>query len=140
MTTYPASPRKRYGLLVLATILLVFAGVCLYAGAHSRFIRDLGVLAILASVQLVRLARTAGRTTPSVGEIQRPTAGTQSGPGRLLWAISILLVPLLLGSFFLLHIDAANGGHYAWAADVFAGVGLVCAVVWGALVVKVRRG
>lgn len=138
MVTYPEAPRKRYGLVVLAAILLVFAGVCLYAGSASRLIRDLGVIAILASVQLVRLSRGARRTP--VGEIQKPPVGTQSGPGRLLWVVSIGLVPVLLGSFLLLHIDAANGGHYAWPADVFAGVGLLCAVVWGFLVVKVRRG
>jgi hypothetical protein len=62
------------------------------------------------------------------------------GPGRLLWIISLALVPLLAAAFFLLHIDAVNGGHEAWPADVFGGVGLACAVVWGYLVAKLFGG
>jgi hypothetical protein len=47
----------------------------------------------------------------------------------------------LLGtSAFLLHIDAVNGGHEAWPPDIFAGVALVCAGVWGSLIVKLQRG
>ena len=137
MVTYPEAPRRRYGLLVLAAILLVFAGVCLCAGTDSRLIRDLGVIAILASIQPVRLSRGASRTP--AGEIQKTPIGTRSGAGRLLWVVSIGLVPMLLASFLLLRIDAANGGHHAWPADVFAGIGILCAGVWGLLVVKVGR-
>ena len=43
-------------------------------------------------------------------------------------------------AFFLLHMDALNGGHEAWPADLFAGVGLACAILWGVLVAKIFGG
>ena len=135
MVTYSEAPRKRYGLLVLAVILLVFAGVCLFAGGHNRSIRGLGLTATMASVALVKL----GVGLPS-GRNQTSGPGAQNSPGRrLLWILSIALVPVVIGAWLLLQRDASNGGHQVWPVDVFAGVGLVCAVVWSLLLARLAR-
>jgi hypothetical protein len=59
------------------------------------------------------------------------------GPARGLWVASIALVPLLGIAWFLLDRDAVNGGHEAWPVDVFAGVGLVCTLVWSCFAAKI---
>ena len=116
--------RKRYDVYALAILLLLLGGVGIYLGSHNYPIRALGLVAIMASVHFVRISHVHdGRG------IDRKTA---KGPGRLLWIISLALVPLLGASAFVLNMDAVHGGHEAWPADVFAGVALVCAGVWGA--------
>lgn len=128
---------KRYVLFVLAIPLLLLGGLGIYVGSHNYPIRALGVVAIMASAYLVRIShvhRKPGLLVEAGGPGTDFTIA--KGPGRLLWIISLALVPLLGGALFLMHIDAVNGGHEAWPADVFGGVGLVCAVVWGYLIAK----
>ena len=140
MSTSQNVVRKRYGLFVLATLLLLFGGVGIYLGSHNYAIRVLGLAAIMASVYLVRISNVHDR--PGLPEASRrgKYPKTAKGQGRLLWIVSVALVPLLGASFFLLHIDAVNGGHEAWPADVFAGVVLACAIVWGYLAAKIYGG
>jgi hypothetical protein len=124
--------RKRYGLFVVALLLLLLGGVGIYFGSHNFPIRFLGLVAIMASAYFVRISHVRDRS----GLAQARDRGVElktEGPGRLLWIVSIALVPLLGAAFFLLHIDAVNGGHDAWPVDVFAGVVLACAVVWSYL-------
>jgi hypothetical protein len=129
--------RKRYGLFVLAILLLLFGGVGIYLGSHNYAIRVLSLVAIMASVYLTRISHVHDRSGLPEASGRGEGLKTAKGPGRLLWVVSIALVALLGASFFLLHIDAINGGHEAWPADVFAGVGLVCAIVWSYLAAKI---
>ncbi len=124
------------GLFVLAVVLLVFAGACIYFGSNNFSIRTLGAVAILASVYLVRVARGVHDRSvlPKVNSVE------YGGLSRLLWILSLALVPLLGASGYLLHIDAKNGGHETWPVDLFFGVVLVCAGVWACLAVKLRGG
>lgn len=131
VVTYPKGPRKSYSLFVLAILLLLFGGVAFALGGHDFTIRTLGLLAIVASTYLVRMSNVRDATGPA------PGLKIDQDPGRMLWVISIALVPLLVASFFLLHVDALNGGHDAWPVYLFAGVVLVCAGVWGALVARI---
>ena len=132
---------KRNGLFLLAILLLFLGGAGVYVGTHNSPIRALGVVTIAASAYLVRISRVHDRSSlPEVTGRGRDFRTTKGPLGTLLWIISLALVPLLGAAFWLLHIDAANGGHEAWPADVFAGVGLSCAVVWGCLVAKVLGG
>src|SRR5208337_3450144 len=131
--------RKRYVLFVLAILLLLLGGLGIYVGSHNYPIRALGVVAIMGSAYLVRISHHDRSGLPEASG-PRTDLKIPKGPGRPLWIISIALVPLLAAAFFLLHIDAVNGGHEAWPADVFAGVGLACAVVWGFLVAKIFGG
>jgi len=95
---------------------------------------------IMVSAYLVRISHVHDRSGLPEASGPRTDFKIAKGPGRLLWIISLALVPLLGAAFFLLHIGAVNGGHEAWPADVFAGVGLACAVVWGFLVAKIFGG
>src|SRR5882672_2351583 len=129
MTPSPHVGRKKYGLFVLAIILILLGGVGVYLGSNNYLIRVLGSVSLLVSVYLVRISRVHHESS-----LPKANATEYGGPNRLLWIVSLALVPLLGASAFLLHIDAVNGGHEAWPADVFAGVALVCAAVWGCLI------
>jgi hypothetical protein len=131
--------RKRYVLFVAAILLLLLGGVGIYLGSQNYPIRVLGLVAIMASAYLVRISQVHGRSDLPEARGQVKGLKTANGPGRLLWVISMALVLLLSGAYFLMYIDAKNGGHEAWPADVFAGVVLACAVVWGYLAAKIFR-
>jgi hypothetical protein len=137
VTTHQSVVRKRYGLFVLAILLLLLGGAGLYFGSHNYPIRALGLIAIMASAYLARISHVHDRLGLPEASGRLKDLKTAKGPGRLLWILSLALVPLLGASAFLLHIDAANGGHKAWPVDVFAGVGLACAGVWGCLAAKI---
>ena len=123
---------KRYGLFALAILLLMLGGVGIYFGSHNYPIRSLGIMAILASIYLVRISRVRGRSVfPEASG--RTMELTTEGPGHWLWIVSLVLVPLLGAAFYLMHIDFANGGHEAWPVYVFAGVALACIIIWSYL-------
>jgi hypothetical protein len=128
---------KRYGLFVLAILILLLGGVGIYVGSHNYPIRALGLAAVMASAYLVRISHVRDRSDLPEAQGRGKDLKRAKGPGRLLWIISLALVLLLGASLFLLYIDAVNGGHEAWPADVFAGVVLACAVVWGYLAAKI---
>jgi hypothetical protein len=136
MITRQNAPRKQYGLLALAVILLLLGGVVIYVGSRNFAIRAVGIAIVMASAYLVQVSNVHKRSglPEANGVVNNRNVKAQ---GRLLWIVSLSLVPVLAGAWYLLHLDAANGGHLAWPADVFAGIGLVCAVVWGLLVVKI---
>lgn len=124
---------KRPSLFVLAILLLLLGGVGIYAGSHNYPIRVIGVLAIVAGAYFVRATHVQNRSRSNQGTNLKIAIG----PARSLWIVSLALVPLLGAAFWLMYIDAENGGHEAWPADVFAGVGLACAIVWGYLAAKI---
>lgn len=140
MITRQGGSRKQYGLRALAVILLLFGGVLIYIGSHNFAIRFVGLAVVMVSVYLVQASNVHNRSglPEASGEVNRPIAAT--APGRLLWMISLSLVPVVAGAWYLLHLDALNGGQTAWPAYLFAGVAVVCAVVWGLLVVSVSGG
>jgi hypothetical protein len=129
--------RKRYGIFVLAILLLLLGAVGAYLGSNNYPIRVLGLASIMTSVYLARISRIRNGSRLLDAGGPGKNYKIEKGPGRLLWIVSLALVPLLGASGYLLRIDAANGGHEAWPADVFAGVVLACASVWGCLVAKI---
>jgi hypothetical protein len=120
---------KRYSLFAAAILLLLAGGVGIYLGSDNYLIRVLGLVSILASLNLVRISRVHGGS--SLPTARGRESKIEKGSGRLLRVVSLALVLLLGASGFLLHIDAANGGHSTWPADLFAGVSIACAIVWG---------
>jgi drug/metabolite transporter (DMT)-like permease len=119
--------------LRLLAVLLGLLGVVLFVlESHNFVIRSFGLLAILASVQLVRVSRAL---TPSYGRLDLPGSNR---PGRIMWFVGIGLLPLAVFSFWLLHIDALHGGHAVWPVFVFAGVVLAGAGVWGYIIAKLN--
>jgi len=139
MITGQSAPRKQYGLLALAVVLLLLGGVVIYVGSHNFAIRAVGIAIVMASTYLVQFSNRHKRSgLPEVnGAVNDRNV---KGQGRLLWIVSLSLVPVLAGAWYLLHLDAASGGKVAWPADVFAGIGLVCAVVWSLLIVRISGG
>jgi hypothetical protein len=133
VTTSQNVARKRYSLFVLAILLLLLAAACFLLGSNYSGIRPFAGLAVLASVYLVRISNVRGQQAVPIVLVQGADAKAEKQQDRRLWIISLALVPLLGASLLLMYIDALNGGHDAWPAYVFAGVGLVCAGVWGAL-------
>ena len=125
--------KKRYGLFVLALLLLAAGGVGLFLGLHNPMIRSLGLMAVMISAYLVRASRVHNRPVSVVASGQGADFTAANGPGRLLWIVSVSLVPIVAGAWYLLHLDAVNGGQTAWPVYLFAGVAVVCAVVWGLL-------
>jgi hypothetical protein len=53
---------KRYGLFVMAILLLLLGGVGIYVGSHNYPIRALGVVAVMASACLVRISHVHDRS------------------------------------------------------------------------------
>ena len=123
---------KRHVLRSLAVLLGLLGIVLFVLESHDFVIRSFGLLAILASVQLVRMSRAQ---TPSYGRLD--LAGSNR-PGRIMWFVGIGLLPLAGFSFWLLHIDALHGGHPTWPVYVFAGVALACAGVWSYIIAKLN--
>ena len=138
---------RRYGLFACAILLLLLGGAGVYFGSENFLIRALGSAATIASVYVARISRnpirsrladTLNRTDNELAKTLRRTDNELAkGPGRVLWGVSIALVPLLGISWLLLNRDAVNGGHEVWPVDVFAGVGLVCTLVWSFLAAKI---
>jgi hypothetical protein len=132
------NPHKRYGLLILAALVLLIGGAGIYLGRHNYAIRAVGLVAVLASSDLVRRSRAYARQgvpeTLAMGE----RGGPAEGPLRALWIVSAALAVLLGVSLFLMHLSDVNGGHEVWPVYLFAGVGLLGAVVWSYLAVMIR--
>jgi len=130
-----AIPRKRHILRALAILLALFGAAIFVLESHNFLIRSLGLLAILASVQLVRMSRAQ---TPSFGRLD--LAGN-NGPGRVMWAVAIGLLVLAAVSLWFLYTDALHGARTVWPVYLFAGVGLACAGVWSYIAAQlVSRG
>jgi hypothetical protein len=140
MITLQNAPRNQRGLRVVSVILLVLGGVFIFIGSHNFAVRAIGLGFVLACTYLIRISKDRSRAglAAASGEVNKPNM--TGVPGRLLWIVSVSLVPALVCAWYLLQLDAANGGKEAWPVDVFAGVGLVCAAVWSLLMVKVFGG
>ncbi len=132
------TPKKNYALFSLAIILLLVAGVCLYLGTHNFQIRSLGIAAILASTSCVRISRMHNRSNLPDADGREQYLKKPSGPGRPLWIVSSALAPLLVAAFLLMSSDAVtDGGNATWPVDMFAGVAVVCTIVWSYLAAKI---
>jgi len=134
MTDSQSGPGRRYGLYLLAVVLLLVGGAGIIFGSHNFQIRALGSIAILASVRVVQASRR-----PALPEgFRRIGESTPANDSRRsLWIASIALVPCFAASLFLLHIDAVNGAREAWPFYVFGAVGLVSFFVWIRLAIKI---
>jgi hypothetical protein len=114
-------------------VLFALAAVALLLGSSYPSIRPLAGLLCIAGAYLGRMSNRQG--SQSFANV--PVAGVgfdeQKRFRRLLWVLSIALVPLLAVSLILMYVDQANGGNETWPVYVFGGVSLACAAVWGGL-------
>jgi FtsH-binding integral membrane protein len=131
--------KKRYVLFSLAIVLFALAAIAFLVGPSYSSVRPFGGIACIAAVYLVRMSNVhRSQSLPNV-----PVAGVgfteERRFRRRLWVMSIALVPLLGVALILMYVDAANGGKESWPAYVFAGVGLICAAVWGGLIANISN-
>ena len=136
MITSQKAPRKRYGLFILAVLILLSGGAALYVGSHDFMIRSLGLVAILVSVYLVRISHVHDRSDFSGTSGRSADIKAAKGPGRLLWIVSLALLPILAASYLYMDYVAAHGGYTGLPAYLFAGVIVICATVWGYLATR----
>lgn len=130
------NPRKRWGLFILASVLLLAGVAILYLRPDDFLFRTLAIVAFVVSARVVRVA-VQSRSGSFGG--QAADAKAIKRPGPLLWTVSIaMLVPAGLSSFFL-YRDALDGYHEAWPLKVFAVVAVACALVWSYLAYKLAR-
>ena len=139
MTVSQEVPRKRYGLFILAILLLLSGGAALYVGSHNFAIRSLGLVAIVASAYLVRISRVHSRSGSSVASGEGVDSKATTRPGRLLWTVSIALLLLAGVSYLNLYNDALHGYYEVWPVYVFAVVGVAYVLVWSYLVSRIVR-
>lgn len=131
MTSLEGIPRKRYGLFVLAILMLLGGAAALFFAwsSFTRRIEDfviwlLGLLMIVASTYLVRISNVRARPGAVAGEDR-----ASKRPGALLWLMGAASVIALVISYHYLYRDALGGYHEVWPVDVFAAVALISASV-----------
>jgi hypothetical protein len=125
---------SRHVLFAVGVVLLILAGITLLVQSDDPAIRPIGIGACFIGVYLIRTSTTRRRSALGAREVAFKT--TQS-PNRLLWVVSAALSPLSVIAFLYLENDAAHGYHQVLPVYVFAGVAIVCAVVWSSLVSKI---
>lgn len=131
--TAPKTPQRRPIVLILAILLLAFAGATFIFAPDSFAIRSSGLLAILISVPLIRRSKVRSRTAPVVSGKGWVSTKPSNRPSRVVWIAGIVSLAAVGASYFCMYIDALHGGHHVWPAYVFAGAGLVCAGIWGSI-------
>jgi len=133
------TPPRRYGLLIFALLLLFSGGATLFWGMHNFILHFVGLVMIVASTYFFRISRFYVRSSSSVASGPSTDFKTSNGPGRLLWVVSIALLLLAGASYLNLYRDALNGYHEVAPVYIFAGVGVLCAVVWSYLASRIIR-
>ena len=120
--------KKNYALFGLAIALLFVAVAAMYLGEHAFLVRNVGILALLASVGLVRMSKVHARSDSTGAALPKRR------PSRRMWlggAVLLLATGLSAGA---LYYDAVHGHHAVWPVYVFAAVGFVTSGYVAALV------
>ena len=130
---------KRLSLFILAVVLLLSGGAAFYVGSHNFAIRSIGILAVIASVYLVRISNVHGRSGLPVAGGQAVALKATNGPGRVAWGVAIGLLLVLGVSLFYLYDDALHGYQEVLPVYMFAAAGFACAIGWGYLFARMIR-
>jgi len=94
-------------------------------------------MAVMISAYLVRASRVHNRPVSVVASGQGADFTAAMGQDVYFGSSRYLWCRLWQVRGTLLHLDAVNGGQTAWPVYLFAGVAVVCAVVWGLLAAKI---
>jgi cytochrome bd-type quinol oxidase subunit 2 len=139
MTPSQQGPGKiRRGLFAGAILLLLAAGTAFSMGGKDFTIQSLGLVALIASVCLVRASNVhSTRSAVVITSSQGRDSNAKSSGGRLIWIIGTAMLPIAVASYFYLRQDALHGYHEVLPVYVFAGVAVLCAGVWSYLVSRV---
>ena len=112
-------PKKSYALFGLAVALLLVGGAAMYLGQHAFLVRNVGILAVLSSVALVRMSNVHARSDSTAA------AYPPRRPSRRMWVGGGLLLVATALSAGTLYEDAVHGYHAVWPVYLFAAVALV---------------
>jgi len=136
MTKPNINPRKRYGIFALAVVLFL-SGVVLLVGVNNLLIRSFSGLMFVISVYLLKISNVHNRAGVIAvrGNEKYPEEMTKH-PSPVMWAVGIGALVVAVGAFLFLYRDVLEGYQEIWPVYVFAGVGFVCALIWGYLIAK----
>lgn len=132
-------PQKRYNLLALAVLLLALACALFVTAPNSFMMRSLGLVAILVSVWLVRVSNVHSQASNGSKGDEETGSATGKRLGGVDWIVGVTSLLAAGAAYLYLRNDALTGYHQILPVYVFAGVGVVCMVVWGYLAVKLLR-
>ena len=127
---------------MLAWILLICAGVALLVGIgiHDNEIRAVGAVLCVVSASFFKISKNQIPTDLDRTGPETRISATNKRANQLLWIASLESVPLLGTSFHFLYRDAVRGYDQFWPVYLFAGVSVVCASIWGALIAGLFSG
>jgi uncharacterized YccA/Bax inhibitor family protein len=131
--------QKRYGLFVMAIVLLLSGGAALFIGPHDLAVHSASILAIIASAYLVRVSHIGALPSTSATIMQKQDFIAARRPRRLTWAVGIGLLLALAASYVWMRNDAMHGGQSGLPAYVFGGLVVSAGIVWGYLFSRLRR-
>jgi uncharacterized membrane protein len=117
----------------MAILAIVSGGAIAYV-TSSFTIRSVGMILLIFGVYLGRLARGTAQTDL----VTAPTAASNR-PGPVLWAVAIALSLAAAVAFYYLYKDALQGYHQTVPVYAFAGIALICGLVWAALLARLVR-
>jgi hypothetical protein len=124
------------GLFVLGLVTLLSGGVV----AASRFDNfkywSLGFLACVVGLWLMRISKSQGLSGGRQIYQESANPAKLERPRVLVWMLGGASVFALVLSFFLLRLDAQEGGHWTWPLYAVLISTLASAVTWGYIFAK----
>lgn len=132
-------PKKNYGLLALAIVLLI-SGLVINVVYFKDFpLRSFGLLMFVGGIFLVKASnvRSLQEGRFKVSQSENPVAHRR--PGTVAWVLSVACAGAIALSYVCMRKDALAGGHEAWPAYAFAASAVIAAVVWGYVVAKLVK-
>lgn len=120
--------KLKHAFLLAAQIgLFVFAAICLYYAYNNFAIRSVGLLAIFASLAIVRRSKKL----PASPEVRAMENAWALKPWH--WLVGLTLIIAVVASYKWLQHDAMTGGKSAIPVYAFAAAILLSAGWWGGL-------
>lgn len=136
MTMARGVPKKRYGLFILAVVLLLSGIVINVIYFNDRPIRSLSLLMLIVGALLVKASNVRGLLGLRSTSTQSLNPEILKRRGRLGWALGVASTASSVIFYFFLRQDELAGGHQVWPAYAFAASGLIGALIWGYVVSK----
>lgn len=126
--------RGRYGIYVLAVILLLASVTLWFFANNSYLIQSLGGVMLLSSAMLLNKYRGSKRPNSNGTNSANTNSRHAYRPGVFVWTVGILLLITLCIIWYITTLDARHGGKEIWPLFAFTGIGIICALYWGALI------
>jgi hypothetical protein len=124
---------NRHGLFVLGLVTLLLGGAVVASHFDNFTCWSSGFLACVIGLWIMRISKKHG-----ISEVRQTYGDSVNStrlqrPGVLAWVLGGISIFALGLSFFLLWLDAQEGGHWTWPLYAILVSTLACAVTWGYL-------